>query len=367
MTVFTTRTSAFRSAVPLYQISVPEKGPAPYSRLVVKSLAQSMELPADQVSTLLEDYLTADSGEGLPPLPEFLAGNLPLLAGGAEGEASFLSVLFEDSPDLEEADEPEDAAEGADEPAGAMETDDAGDAEPAAPTDETMPEAARGEAGAEEADDVKAEATSTPPAEEDAEIVLEAEEIIEVDAGEVEEMETCLVETAEEYVVELAPVTDPWPWETSPDMTLQEALEALSDKELSNLTEEIVKNTIEEKLPEGAIKSLCQQYALDYQKVYSAIQRESKRRISRMNSKPRTPGQAPDATMELGMRMAKKFLMQDMRGKRTWFKSPWPNEDGNYYIFQSHKVDDEELPIDFPTERVYYREVGDGWAISVGY
>ena len=32
-----------------------------------------------------------------------------------------------------------------------------------------------------------------------------------------------------------------------------------------------------------------------------------------------------------------------------------------------HMVDDETLPTEFPNELVYYRELGDGWAISVGY
>ena len=73
------------------------------------------------------------------------------------------------------------------------------------------------------------------------------------------------------------------------------------------------------------------------------------------------------STREMAMDMAKKLLLEDMKHKRMWFKSPWPDEKGRYYIFQSHMVDDETLPTEFPNELVYYRELGDGWAISVGY
>ncbi len=71
-------------------------------------------------------------------------------------------------------------------------------------------------------------------------------------------------------------------------------------------------------------------------------------------------------TQELAMSMAKRLLTDHMQKNRTWFKSPWPDEQGRYYIIQSHKID-EDLPIEFPHEQLYYREVGDGWAISVGY
>ena len=71
-------------------------------------------------------------------------------------------------------------------------------------------------------------------------------------------------------------------------------------------------------------------------------------------------------TKDMAMSLAKKLLLQDMHHKKTWFKSPWPDENGRYLIMQSHKADD-ELPIAFPHKRVYYRELGDGWVISVGY
>ena len=161
--------------------------------------------------------------------------------------------------------------------------------------------------------------------------------------------------------------TKPWPWEESGDLSLEEALEALEDKELSGLTTEIVTNTVEGALKEGAVKSLCRRYSLRLQAVYNAILRESKRRISRMNEKHHAPAVGTDSTIELGMRMAKKLLAADMHHKRTWFQSPFPEADGRYYIIQSHKVEDEKLPTEFPTERVHYEELGDGWAISVGY
>ena len=158
-----------------------------------------------------------------------------------------------------------------------------------------------------------------------------------------------------------------WPWETSEGISLEEALEALSDKELSGLTTEIVTNTVEGALEEGAVKSLCRRYSLRLEAVYSAILRESKRRISRMTEKHPVSSGGTDATRELGMRMAKKLLAADMHHKRTWFQSPFPEADGRYYIIQSHRVEDEKLPTEFPTERVHYEELGDGWAISVGY
>lgn len=72
-------------------------------------------------------------------------------------------------------------------------------------------------------------------------------------------------------------------------------------------------------------------------------------------------------TQELAMEMAKKLLTDHMSKNRTWFKSPFPDEQGRYHIFQSHRVDDETLPMEFPHEKLYYREIGDGWAITVGY
>lgn len=72
-------------------------------------------------------------------------------------------------------------------------------------------------------------------------------------------------------------------------------------------------------------------------------------------------------TEELALDMAKKLLTDHMAKNRAWFKSPWPDEEGRYHIFQSHKVDDEKLPIEFPHEKLYYREIGNGWAITVGY
>ena len=73
------------------------------------------------------------------------------------------------------------------------------------------------------------------------------------------------------------------------------------------------------------------------------------------------------ATREMAMDIAKRLLTDHMKGNRTWFKSPWADEEGRYYIIQSHKTDDEKLPTEFPHERLYYREIGDGWAISVGW
>lgn len=73
------------------------------------------------------------------------------------------------------------------------------------------------------------------------------------------------------------------------------------------------------------------------------------------------------STREKAMEIAQKLLTDHMSRNRTWFKSPWPDEQGRYYIIQSHKVDDEDLPTEFPHEQLYYREIGDGWAISVGY
>ena len=76
-----------------------------------------------------------------------------------------------------------------------------------------------------------------------------------------------------------------------------------------------------------------------------------------------------ESTKDMALEMAKKLLIQhiDQHRERMWFKSPWPDDKGRYYIIQSYKTDDTSLPVDFPNETVYYREVGDGWAISVGY
>ncbi len=74
-----------------------------------------------------------------------------------------------------------------------------------------------------------------------------------------------------------------------------------------------------------------------------------------------------NSARDMAMNIAKRLLTDHMRGNRTWFKSPWPDEQGRYYIIQSHKVDDETLPTEFPNGQLYYREIGDGWAISVGY
>ena len=74
-----------------------------------------------------------------------------------------------------------------------------------------------------------------------------------------------------------------------------------------------------------------------------------------------------DNTKKLAMDMARKLLAVSMYHQRTWFKNPWPDEEGRYLIIQSHKANDETLPVSFPHERVYYREYEDGWAISVGY
>lgn len=74
-----------------------------------------------------------------------------------------------------------------------------------------------------------------------------------------------------------------------------------------------------------------------------------------------------DNTKKLAMDMARKLLADSMYHQRTWFKNPWPDEEGRYLIIQSHKANDKTLPVSFPNERVYYREYEDGWAISVGY
>ena len=77
-------------------------------------------------------------------------------------------------------------------------------------------------------------------------------------------------------------------------------------------------------------------------------------------------GKMSNASKDMAMNIAKRLLTDHMRHNRTWFKSPWPDEEGRYCIIQSHRTD-EELPVSFPNERLYYRELGDGWAISVGY
>lgn len=74
-----------------------------------------------------------------------------------------------------------------------------------------------------------------------------------------------------------------------------------------------------------------------------------------------------EQTKKMALNMARKLLADSMYHRRMWFKTPWPDEEGRYFIIQSHKVDDADLPVSFPHERVYYREYEDGWAISVGY
>ena len=172
----------------------------------------------------------------------------------------------------------------------------------------------------------------------------------------------------EDYAVQTTTENIVWPWEIREDLTLKEALESLDDKLLTSLTEEVVSCTISGQMGEGGIKSLCETYLKEKEQIYSAIQHESRRRITRMNAKPRTAGAiGSDATMELAMRMAKQFLENEMaKEKATRFQSTIPNDDGNYYIFQKHRIEDEES-VDFPNERVFYRELGDGWALSVGY
>lgn len=172
----------------------------------------------------------------------------------------------------------------------------------------------------------------------------------------------------EGYAVRTTTENIVWPWETREDLTLKEALESLDDHLLTSLTEEVVSCTISGEMGEGGIKSLCETYRRAKEQIYSAIQHESRRRITRMNAKPHTASAiGSDATMELAMRMAKEFLNDEMgKAKATRFQSTIPSEDGNYYIFQKHRIEDEDS-VDFPNERVYYRETGDGWAISVGY
>ena len=176
------------------------------------------------------------------------------------------------------------------------------------------------------------------------------------------------LDVPEDYVVETTTESTVWPWEVRDGLTLKEALEAIDDRALTSLTEEVVNCTISGQLGEGGVKSLCETFGKAKEQIYSEIQRESRRRITRMNRKPRAAvGTASDATMEMAMRMAKQFLQSEMgKDKATRFESTVPSDDGNYYIFQKHRVEDEDS-VDFPNERVYYRETGDGWAISVGY
>lgn len=171
------------------------------------------------------------------------------------------------------------------------------------------------------------------------------------------------------YVVQTSTESVVWPWEVQPDMTLKEALEAISDSLLASLTEEVVNCTITGQMGEGGIKSLCEYYQKDMEQIYGAIQKESRRRITRMSAqapRPASMGAVAEATQEMAMRMAKQFLQNEMGKKAMRFKSPFPDENGIYHIFQSHRVEDED-EVDFPNERVFYREVGNGWAISVGY
>ncbi|MBR1760657.1 MAG: hypothetical protein IJ741_05695 [Schwartzia sp.] len=195
---------------------------------------------------------------------------------------------------------------------------------------------------------------------------------VRVEAAEPEEEagdETLIqMKVPEGYVVQTTTESIVWPWEVRENLTLKEALEAIDDRALTSLTEEVVSCTISGQLGEGGVKSLCETYGKEKEQIYSAIQHESRRRITRMNAKPRAAtGTASDATMEMAMRMAKQFLQAEMgKNKATRFESTFPSEDGNYYIFQKHRVEDEDS-VEFPNERVYYRETGDGWAISVGY
>ncbi len=169
------------------------------------------------------------------------------------------------------------------------------------------------------------------------------------------------------YVVQTSTESVVWPWEVRPDMTLKEALEALTDRLLASLTEEVVNCTITGEMGEGGIKSLCEAYHQKKEQIYSAVQKESRRRITRMGTKAPSPSaMASDATQEMAMRMAKQFLQNEMGRKAMCFKSPFPDENGIYHIFQSHRVEDEDS-VEFPNERVFYRELGGGWAISVGY
>ena len=169
------------------------------------------------------------------------------------------------------------------------------------------------------------------------------------------------------YVVQTSTESVVWPWEVRPDMTLKEALEALTDRLLASLTEEVVNCTITGEMGEGGIKSLCEAYHQEKEQIYSAVQKESRRRITRMGAKAPSPSaMASDATQEMAMRMAKQFLQNEMGKKAMCFKSPFPDENGIYHIFQSHRVEDEDS-VEFPNERVFYRELGGGWAISVGY
>lgn len=169
------------------------------------------------------------------------------------------------------------------------------------------------------------------------------------------------------YVVQTSTESVVWPWEVRPDMTLKEALEALTDRLLASLTEEVVNCTITGEMGEGGIKSLCEAYHQEKEQIYSAVQKESRRRITRMGAKAPSPSaMASDATQEMAIRMAKQFLQNEMGKKAMCFKSPFPDENGIYHIFQSHRVEDEDS-VEFPNERVFYRELGGGWAISVGY
>ncbi len=169
------------------------------------------------------------------------------------------------------------------------------------------------------------------------------------------------------YVVQTSTESVVWPWEVQPDLTLKEALEAISDSLLAGLTEEVVNCTITGEMGEGGIKSLCEYYHKEKEQIYSAVQKESRRRITRMGAKaPCLSAMASDATQEMAMRMAKQFLQNEMGRKAMCFKSPYPDENGIYHIIQSHRVEDEDS-VEFPNERIFYREMGNGWAISVGY
>ena len=250
----------------------------------------------------------------------------------------------------------------------------------------------REKAAKKEQEKISAAAVGTTPAEQgDAEtgaasagIPVKASNYPRLDLAKLRKMANVRVEAAEPeedseddhlidlnvpdgYVVQTSTESVVWPWEVRSGMTLKEALEALSDSLLASLTEEVVNCTISGQMGEGGIKSLCDYYQKEMEQIYSAIQKESRRRITRMSARaPQPSAMASDATQEMAMRMAKQFLQNEMGKKAMRFKSPFPDENGIYHIFQSHRVEDEDS-VDFPNERVFYRELGGGWAISVGY
>lgn len=62
-------------------------------------------------------------------------------------------------------------------------------------------------------------------------------------------------------------------------MTLEKELAALDEKALTHLTEEVVENTVSGRVKAGMIKDFCTRYSMDVDLVYSAIQRETTRRL----------------------------------------------------------------------------------------